>query len=149
MNDLEEKKLIREATVADAKHLSDITAEQLGYEVSAELLAKQLEKLTADKENHFIRVYGSAVPIGYIHAELYESIYSEPMFNILGLAVAKGHENQGVGKALLLELEREAKRRNLWGIRLNSSDKRRQAHEFYAHLGYHSDKSQKRFLKML
>ncbi|WP_369950521.1 hypothetical protein [Lactococcus ileimucosae] len=43
MNDLEEKKIIREATVADAKHLRDITAEQLGYEVSAELVAKQLE----------------------------------------------------------------------------------------------------------
>ena len=45
-------------------------------------------------------------------------------------------------------LEEEAKRRKLVGIRLNSSEKRMNAHQFYENIGYISDKKQKRFLKV-
>ncbi|WP_422699213.1 GNAT family N-acetyltransferase [Enterococcus durans] len=143
--------MIRKVSIKDAKYLRDITAEELGYDVTLELMERQIKKLGVDEEKHFIIVYEKeeiGIPIGYVHAELYESIYSEPMFNVLGLAVTKHCQTSGVGRALMEALEEEAKRRNLVGIRLNSSEKRMNAHQFYENIGYISDKKQKRFLKV-
>lgn len=143
--------MIRKVSIKDAKYLRDITAEELGYDVTLELMERHIKKLGVDEEKHFIIVYEKeeiGIPIGYVHAELYESIYSEPMFNVLGLAVTKHCQTSGVGRALMEALEEEAKRRNLVGIRLNSSEKRMNAHQFYEHIGYISDKKQKRFLKV-
>ncbi|HEP1784450.1 TPA: hypothetical protein VB872_002433 [Streptococcus suis] len=50
-------------------------------------------------------------------------------------------------KNVMISLEEEAQKRNFEGIRLNSGEKRTQAHKFYEAIGYTSDKSQKRFLK--
>lgn len=86
---------------------------------------------------------------GYVHAESYESIFSDPMFNIMALAVSKHAEKRGIGKALMTGVEEEAKRRGISAIRLNSAEYRVEAHRFYEHIGYHSDKMQKRFLKIL
>ncbi|WP_373134186.1 GNAT family N-acetyltransferase [Enterococcus durans] len=143
--------MIRKVSIKDAKYLRDITAEELGYDVTLELMERQIKKLGVDEEKHFIIVYEKeeiGIPIGYVHAELYESIYSEPMFNVLGLAVTKRCQTSGVGRALMEALEEEAKRRKLVGIRLNSSEKRMNAHQFYENIGYISDKKQKRFLKV-
>lgn len=46
-------------------------------------------------------------------------------------------------------VEEEAKRRGISAIRLNSAEYRVEAHRFYERIGYHSDKMQKRFLKIL
>ena len=42
-------------------------------------------------------------------------------------------------------VEEEAKRRGISAIRLNSAEYRVEAHRFYEHIGYHSDKMQKDF----
>lgn len=47
--------------------------------------------------------------LGYVHAQLYETIYSQTLLNVLGLAVAKEAEGRGIGKQLMTKLETEAK----------------------------------------
>lgn len=42
-------------------------------------------------------------------------------------------------------VEEEAKKRGITTIRLNSAEYRVEAHQFYEHIGYHSDKMQKIF----
>ena len=84
-----------------------------------------------------------------MHAQLYETIYSQTLLNVLGLAVAKEAEGRGIGKQLMTKLETEAKKCNLSAIRLNSGEQRTAAHQFYEHIGYVSDKKQKRFIKYL
>ena len=86
--------------------------------------------------------------LGYVHAEVYESLYSQPGFNILALAVQPDHQGQGIGKSLLEGLEKEAKRRGYGFIRLNSADHRLAAHAFYEKVGYTCDKMQKRFIRI-
>lgn len=136
----------------DAESLREINATQLGYDVSLSLTTRQMEKLLLDKKNHFFLVFEDEISkevLGYVHAELYESIYSDPMFNILALAVSKSAEKRGIGRLLMQGVEKEAKKRNVFGIRLNSGESRKEAHEFYEHIGYKSNKWQKRFLKVL
>lgn len=86
---------------------------------------------------------------GYIHAQVYESLYSNRGYNILGLAVLSAYQGQGIGSKLLKAVERLAIEKGLSFIRLNSAEHRKQAHRFYEYLGYESDKLQYRFIKHL
>lgn len=144
--------MLRKMKMSDSESLRELNATQLGYDVPLELTKRQMRKLLADTEKHFFLVCEDDLlgeVVGYVHAELYENIYSESMFNILALAVSKKLEKKGVGKSLMRGVEEEATLRNISMIRLNSGENRIEAHQFYEHIGYHSDKLQKRFLKSL
>ncbi|WP_049319225.1 GNAT family N-acetyltransferase [Mammaliicoccus sciuri] len=143
--------MIRDLSIHDAKNLSFLNKEQLGYTLSIAETKKNLSKLLKDSDHHYFIGYEDKETheiLGYIHAEVYESIYSEPMFNILALAVSKKHNRQGIGKKLICCLEKEALKRNYQGIRLNSSSKRIGAHAFYEANNFINDKDQKRFIKL-
>ncbi|BDP74459.1 N-acetyltransferase [Enterococcus faecium] len=137
--------------LGDAEALREINAEQLGYDVPLTVTVRQMKKLLKEPEKNFFLVYEdptSKKAAGYVQAESYESIFSDPMFNIMALAVSKHAEKRGIGKALMTGVE-EAKRRIaliLWHILLKYGV---EAHRFYERIGYHSDKMQKRFLKIL
>ncbi|ROY65582.1 GNAT family N-acetyltransferase [Enterococcus faecium] len=143
--------MLREMRLGNAEALREINAEQLGYDVPLTVTVRQMKKLLKEPEKNFFLVYEDPISkkaAGYVHAESYESIFSDPMFNIMALAVSKHAEKRGIGKALMTGVE-EAKRRGISAIRLNSAEYRVEAHRFYEHIGYHSDKMQKRFLKIL
>jgi GNAT superfamily N-acetyltransferase len=130
--------------------LQQLNAMELGYAVSLELTETKLQKLMKEKDHHFLRVYEDLKTkqvVGYVHAEVYDNLYSETMFNVMGLAVLEAHQQQGIGKQLMDEVELEAKRRNYLAIRLNSGENRSNAHQFYEKMGYQANKMQKRFIK--
>ncbi|EOI6534338.1 GNAT family N-acetyltransferase [Enterococcus faecalis] len=144
--------MIRKMKPTDAATLTIINKEQLGYEVPVDVTCKQIEKLLLASDREFLYVYEETKTgkiLGYVHAQLYETIYSQTLLNVLGLAVAKEAESRGIGKQLMMKLETEAKKYNLCAIRLNSGEQRTAAHQFYEHIGYISDKKQKRFIKYL
>ncbi|MBG7910589.1 GNAT family N-acetyltransferase [Enterococcus faecium] len=143
--------MLREMRLEDAEALREINADQLGYDIPLTVTVRQMKKLLKEPEKNFFLVYEdptSKKAAGYVQAESYESIFSDPMFNIMALAVSKYAEKRGIGKALMTGGE-EAKKRGITTIRLNSAEYRVEAHQFYEHIGYHSDKMQKRFLKIL
>lgn len=144
--------LLRRMNLEDASTLVTINTSQLGYEASLPDTLNRMNKLLGDAKHHYFLVYedsNSKKVAGYVHAECYESLYAEPMFNILALAVANEYKGQGIGKQLMLGVEKEALKRNLVAVRLNSGETRTQAHLFYEKIGYTSNKSQKRFIKFL
>lgn len=119
--------MLRELKSRDVEAIYEINKESLGYDFSPEKTANQMAKLSQDV-HHFLLGYedsSSHELLGYVHAEVYESLYSQPGFNILALAVQPDHQGQGIGKSLLEGLEKEAKRRGYGFIRLNSADHRR------------------------
>ena len=143
--------MLRDLRETDVKAICEINQEALDYSFSQEETASQLTRLSQD-EHHFLLGYeeeASHVLLGYVHAEVYESLYSKAGFNILGLAVSHQVQGQGIGKSLLQGLEQEAKRRGYGFIRLNSADHRLGAHAFYEKVGYTCDKVQKRFIRIL
>ena len=142
--------MLRDLRETDVKSICEINQESLGYSFSMEDTASQLAKLSQDP-HHFLLAYEDAVSrvlLGYVHAEVYESLYSKAGFNILALAVLPQAQGQGIGKSLLQGLEQEAKRRGYGFIRLNSADHRLGAHAFYEKVGYTCDKVQKRFIRI-
>ena len=143
--------MLRDLKTTDVAAICEINKEALGYLFSLEETSSQLDKLSQDSHHYLL---GFEEPtshdlLGYVHAEVYESLYSKPGFNILALAVLPQTQGKGIGKTLLEGLEQEAEKRGYNFIRLNSADHRTGAHAFYERVGYTCDKMQKRFIKLI
>ena len=140
--------IIRKIELKDAGELCNICSEEMVYECDSDLVKSKIEKLDSKREAVFVAEEESQL-LGFIHVERYEVLYFESMANILGLAVKKDFQKQGLGKALLLAAENWAQENGIHLMRLNSGINRTDAHGFYEHLGYVSEKEQKRFVKNL
>lgn len=142
--------MLRDLKTTDVASICEINKEALDYSFSLEETASQLAKLSQDSHHYLLGFEDSTSHdlVGYVHAEVYESLYSKPGFNILALAVLPQTQGQGIGKTLLQGLEQEAKKRGYNFIRLNSADHRLGAHVFYEKVGYTCDKVQKRFIRI-
>lgn len=142
--------MFREINTADAPEVAEICKSALGYDINVESVKRQIAKLTNDKKQHIIIGYedeNTSKIIGFVHAQMYESFYSDLGLNILGLAVNPNFQGSGIGRKLMNKLEDYAVDNNISFIRLNSAMKREEAHKFYEHIGYACDKVQKRFIK--
>lgn len=142
--------MLRDLKTTDVASICEINKEALGYSFSLEETASQLAKLSQDSHHYLLGFEDSTSHdlLGYVHAEVYESLYSKPGFNILALAVLPQMQGKGIGKTLLQGLEQEAIGRGYQFIRLNSADHRLGAHAFYEKVGYTCDKVQKRFIRI-
>ena len=142
--------MFREINIEDAQEVAEICKAALGYDVDVENVKRQIEKLTNDKKQHIIIGYedeNTRKIIGFVHAQMYESFYSDLGLNILGLAVNPDFQGRGIGRKLMKRLEQYAEENSISFIRLNSAMKREDAHNFYERIGYTCDKVQKRFIK--
>ena len=144
--------MIRKIKIEDAEAVQRLCNISLGYSVSIETVMRQIQKLSEDVNHHYIYVYEDEElqnVVGFVHAEVYESLYSYAGLNILGLAVLPEFQGKGIGKELMNHLELKAKDDSVSFVRLNSADYRVEAHKFYESIGYVCDKTQKRFIKRL
>lgn len=140
--------IIRQAKIEDYKDICKICCDDLGYNCSKELVKERLEGLDKNNERVLVAVYNSEV-VGYLHAQIYKTLYFEELINFLGLAVSKEYRNKKVGTRLVNEIENWAKENGIKKVRVNSGFSRKEAHEFYRSLGYNNEKEQIRFLKSL
>lgn len=140
--------IIRQAKIEDYKDICKICCDDLGYNCSEELVKERLEGLDKNDERVLVAVYNSEV-VGYLHAQIYKTLYFEELINFLGLAVSKEYRNKKVGTRLVNEIENWAKENGIKKVRVNSGFSRKEAHEFYRSLGYNNEKEQIRFLKSL
>lgn len=140
--------IIRQAKIEDYKDICEICCDDLGYNCSEELVKERLKGLDKNNERVLVAVYNSEV-VGYLHAQIYKTLYFEELINFLGLAVSKEYRNKKVGTRLVNEIENWAKENGIKKVRVNSGFSRKEAHEFYRSLGYNNEKKQIRFLKNL
>lgn len=138
--------IIREATIEDAFAICNISCDDLGYDCSCEFVSTRISNLDKGREKVFVAEVNGIVA-GYIHAEKYQTLYFEPMINILGLAVSSAFRRRGIGRMLLKRAERWASEVGIHKIRLNSGASRKEAHSFYRAMGYSNEKAQIRFIK--
>lgn len=139
---------VRKSDINDAPAICRICTNDLGYECSEEFVLNRLKNIDGRREAVFCAEIDGTV-VGFIHAEIYNTLYFQSMINILGLAVSHDHRRQGIGKALLSSAENWGKELGITIIRLNSGYSRKEAHEFYRAMGYNDEKLQMRFLKNL
>ena len=144
--------MIRTVQVKDAGEIRDLCHQALGYDSTLETVATQIEKFNLPDSDHFCFVCEEDQTghiLGYVEAEVYESLYSDAGLNILGLAVFPSAQGRGIGRQLMERVEDLAKSKHYAFIRLNSASHRKEAHVFYERIGYEGNKTQKRFLKIM
>ena len=144
--------MIRTVQVKDAGEIRDLCHQALGYDSTLEKVEAQIDKFNSPDSAHFCFVCEEDQTghiLGYVEAEVYESLYSDPGLNILGLAVFPSAQGRGIGRRLMERVEDLAKSKHYAFIRLNSASHRKEAHIFYEHIGYDGNKTQKRFLKIM
>lgn len=140
--------IIRQAKIEDYKDICKICCDDLGYNCSEELVKERLKGFDKNNERVLVAVYNGKV-VGYLHAQIYKTLYFEELINFLGLAISKEYRNKNVGTRLVNEIENWAKENGIKKVRVNSGFSRKEAHEFYRSLGYNNEKEQIRFLKNL
>ena len=144
--------MIRTVQIKDAGQIRDLCHQVLGYDSTLEKVTAQIDKFNQPDSGHFCFVYEEDQTgniLGYVEAEAYESIYSDPGLNVLGLAVFPFAQGRGIGRQLMERVEALARTHNYSFIRLSSASHRKEAHVFYEHIGYEGNKTQKRFLKIM
>lgn len=139
--------VVRDCVPDDAAAIQTLNREEMGYDYPLSEVKKKLAYLlSGDKDRLFVAELAGEV-VGYIHACTYEQTYVVSLKDIMGIAVSHHHQRQGIGKALLRRAEAWAKESGASGIRLVSGETRTNAHAFYRHMGYTSNKKQLNFKK--
>jgi GNAT superfamily N-acetyltransferase len=138
---------VREALVSDAQRIASL-AGQLGYDVPAAHVERQLRKL-ADERTVLVAIVPRVGVVGWIGVALRESITEIGGANIEGLVVEDEYRGNGIGQLLVGAAEAWARRHGCTSMRLLSNIVRERAHEFYRRLGYDVLKTQHAFKKSL
>ncbi len=139
---------IRRATVNDVEGLSHLIS-VLGYSLAVPEMAQRLEAYDTDASRVFVAVHASGGLAGFL------SFHATPLFHetgflgrITAMAIDPAHQRRGVGTALVRAAEDFARSSGCLRMEVTSCDRReKDAHVFYAGLGYASDC--RRFLKRL
>ena len=142
--------VIRHLTLADASSVHALNVMTEMGSADLEATASTLNRILQYPDQHVLFAFeAEGQMIGYIHAQLYEMLYSPNiLFNVIALAIDERYQGQGIGKQLLHAVEQEAMVLGLDGIRINSGNNRELAHVFYEKLGYISNRDQKRYVKL-
>ncbi|BCN30759.1 GNAT family N-acetyltransferase [Anaeromicropila herbilytica] len=140
---------IRECNIEDARYIYELNRDEMEYDYPFEQTIDKLERILSSKNDKVFVAIIQDIVVGYVHANDYDVIYTPHMKNIMGIAVSSKYKGNGIGKALLTEVENWAKETGAYGIRLVSGEERSGAHEFYRHCGYIENKRQINFKKIV
>lgn len=140
--------MIRKLVVADYNALNRLNGEELGYPVDVKITKDKLEKIL-QQAHHLCLGYEDENQkiIGYVHVEVYDTLYAPTLYNVLALAVSSTERRKGIGSALMEEMEIMGRENGIEGVRLSSGESQKEAHLFYEKQGYQNRKMQKNFIK--
>lgn len=139
---------IRIANLSDSKAIQKLNSIELHYDYPLEDTTKKLELiLSLDWQIIYVAEIDGQVA-GYVQAHKYIGTFGDLFVNIMGLAVSKDFQRNGVGKALMFAAENWAQEIGAEGVRLNSGSERTEAHKFYEKIGYDKAKTQAKFQKI-
>ena len=139
---------IRKAVIDDFISIHLLNSFGLGYDYPTEKTKKRLAYILSKSGTMFLVAEDDGIIVGYIHAVDYDCTYSDPIKEILALAVDEEYRHKGVGRALVSAIEKWAFGTGACGVRLVTSMFRENAHKFYEACGYTVRREQKNYIKL-
>lgn len=137
---------IRDAHAGDGAAIAALL-DQLGYATDAAAVGSRLERLVIVGDRVVVAELEDGV-VGLAHLHASPTIEHErPVAKIGALVVDESHRGEGIGHALLDELEAEARARRCSLLFLNAAERREEAHAFYRQIGL--EENGRRFTKQL
>ncbi len=125
-------------TLLQSKHLLQLSTlvDQLGYPAKNAALKKRFRALNKHKDHRLLVAIDKGQLLGWIHMEVVYALLYELRVEIRALVVNEHARGLGIGKKLVLEAKRWAKKKGIKTIYLRTNIKRRAAHKFYEHIGF-------------
>lgn len=140
---------IQLAKSADAPAITAL-CDQLGYKTDAADVMQRMQMIMMDpKQLLRVAMDREGDVIGWVHALPVCYLEAEPFIEIGGLVVEASCRKMGAGRALMTAVEDWARDEGYRFIRLRSNILRKEAHRFYATIGYQNVKQQYTFVKEL
>lgn len=140
---------IRDAVEDDYIVIQRLNRDALGYDYDIQKTKVRLKYVLEARRDRVFVAEADGQAVGYAHAEDYECIHSDPVKNIIAIAVDENYRGLGIGRELLAAVEGWARETGAAGIRLTSGYDRTAAHKFYLACGYTDRKDCKNFIKFL
>jgi ribosomal protein S18 acetylase RimI-like enzyme len=139
--------LIRNVRPDEVQALATLIA-QLGYPTSEEAVARRVERFQASNADRLAvaEMDGQAVGLAGLHISLAVE-YDDPVAKLSAIVVDERYKGRGIGRALVAEMEAEARRRGCCLIFLTTAERRKDAQSFYRQLGF--EETGRRFAKRL
>jgi N-acetylglutamate synthase-like GNAT family acetyltransferase len=137
---------IRDARVEDADAIASLL-DQLGYPTGAGAVESRLERVRIVGDRVVVaELDGRVVGVAQLHVSPTLAL-ERPAAKIDGIVVDESCRGRGVGRALVAEMEAEARARGCPLLYLTTATRRAEAHEFYRRVGL--EETGKRFGKSL
>lgn len=137
---------IRKADSADAAAIAELVS-VLGYPTVVDETRGRMEQLDRDGQSLLV-AEADGEPAGIAVMQIYSVLVQDaPICRLAALVVAERMRRRGIGRALTLAVEEEARRSGCDRVVLDSAVWRDEAHEFYRSREYESTAHgfQKRF----
>ncbi|MDP4262358.1 MAG: GNAT family N-acetyltransferase [Bacteroidota bacterium] len=136
--------LVRKVLSQDAEKIS-LLSNQLGYPISASSTLRNIEAISQN-ENEIILVAQAGDELaGWLHVFRTIRVESGMFGEIGGLVVSDRYRRKGAGKMLVERAKQWCILKSIPSLRVRCNSKRKEAHEFYAALGFTESKEQKVF----
>lgn len=133
--------LIRLAEVRNAASLAEPSA-QLGYPSTESELVDRLSSVLTRDDHLVLGAESAAKLVGWLHAFMARRVESPPFAEIGGLMVARSARGHGIGRQLVFAATQWARIKGVHEIRVRSNVVRKEAHDFYFHIGFKHLKAQ-------
>lgn len=138
---------IRQAEIGDACDVAALL-EVLGYPCTRDEAAERIVLVQSDPRMQLLLAERGSAVCGLVALDIrYSLARGSDLARVTALVVAPQCAGQGIGRRLLQEVERIARRERLARIEITSNPGRTDAHAFYQRCGY-SDGS-RHFIKLL
>lgn len=141
--------MLRLCQQSDCHDVWEIIKEEMGYNVPFETTEEQFKKILRDANQQMYVYECDGKVVGFVHACFYDLLYSEPMINLLGIAVRKEFQHNGIGGLLLLMVEDWANDCGVTKVHVHTGEEREVAHAFYEAWGYECRKTHLNYIKSL
>jgi GNAT superfamily N-acetyltransferase len=141
--------VIREAVPRDISPLAELCG-QLGYPCASEEVREYLDQISKTEGHQvYVAVNSENQVVGWIHVFKTYRLMTQPFAELGGLVVSSSIQSTGIGTQLLRTAEEWALRMDCASMRVRSNVLRAGAHQFYEHMGFRVDKTQRVFVKDL
>lgn len=136
---------IRPATIEDAPQIT-VLLHQLGYRHTQEAVKRRLEVLGRQADTIVLVAENDQRQVtGCIHVIIANRLAEGQYGEITSLVIAEKDRGNGVGRQLVASAADWLRGQGLSRMRVRCNTVRKEAHHFYAHLGFREAKSQKLF----
>jgi GNAT superfamily N-acetyltransferase len=139
--------IIRPASSGDAAALVELIG-ALGYSATAIEMRRRVAALVHRADYVTLVACEGEKVVGLAGAFLHLAIeHDRPFARLTGLVVHESWRRRGIGALLMKRLEEWSRQQGAMAITLTSGNHRREAHDFYRHIGY--QETGVRFMKSL